>query len=243
MFAPQLEALAAQLGVKSVLVMRCEPDAMVVAATAGEATQHYAVGAAGKKAGEDCGRIPLYCERVVYTDEALFIQDSRVDEIFADNEDETEFGLTQLLGCRRARQAASTPIANKSDEVWQGEALDLNKAIIDAITVLTVTGAQYGIVEYGIAIVATPLTEWILIAAREHTASSVTGVTDTNRKLIQEAIKQGIARGEDRDALAGACKICAPLDGQTVAIAKEFSNDLDRPPAHPRCRCGSYLVY
>ena len=36
---PQLEALTERLGVKSVLVMRSEPDAMVVAATAGEATQ------------------------------------------------------------------------------------------------------------------------------------------------------------------------------------------------------------
>ena len=51
--APHLEALAAKLGVKSVLVMRSEPDSMVVAATAGEATQHYTVGAAGKKAGDD----------------------------------------------------------------------------------------------------------------------------------------------------------------------------------------------
>lgn len=95
---PQLEALAARLGVKSVLVMRSEPDAMVVAATAGEATQHYTVGAAGKKAGDDAGRTPLYCERVVNTDEALFVQDSRVDETFAGNEDETEFGLHNYLG-------------------------------------------------------------------------------------------------------------------------------------------------
>lgn len=95
---PQLEALASRLGVKSVLVMRSDPDAMVVAATAGEATQHYTVGAAGKKAGDDTGRTPLYCERVVNTDEALFVQDSRTDETFAGNEDETEFGLHNYLG-------------------------------------------------------------------------------------------------------------------------------------------------
>ncbi|HKV18833.1 MAG TPA: GAF domain-containing protein [Mycobacterium sp.] len=96
--APRLDALAARLGVKSVLVMRSEPDAMVVAATAGEATQHYTVGAAGKKAGDDAGRTPLYCERVVDTDEPLYVQDSRVDETFAGNEDETEFGLHNYLG-------------------------------------------------------------------------------------------------------------------------------------------------
>lgn len=96
--APQLEALASKLGVKSVLVMRSEPDAMVVAATAGEATRHYTVGAAGKKAGADTSRAPLYCERVVDTDEALFVQDSRTDETFVGNEDETEFGLHNYLG-------------------------------------------------------------------------------------------------------------------------------------------------
>lgn len=95
---PHLDALAASLGVKSVLVMRSDPDAMVVAATAGEATQHYTVGAAGKKAGADTSRTPLYCERVVDTDDALYVRDSRQDATFAGNEDETEFGLHNYLG-------------------------------------------------------------------------------------------------------------------------------------------------
>ena len=95
---PQLDALAARLGVKSVLVMRSEADSMVVAATAGEATQHYTVGAAGRKAGADASRIPLYCERVVDTDEALHVRDSREHPTFAGNEDETEFGLHNYLG-------------------------------------------------------------------------------------------------------------------------------------------------
>lgn len=50
----ELEKIAKQLGVKSVLVMRSEPDSMVVAATAGEATQHYSVGAAGRVVGTVC---------------------------------------------------------------------------------------------------------------------------------------------------------------------------------------------
>jgi GAF domain-containing protein len=96
--APRLERVAASLGVKSVLVMRSEPDSMVVAATAGEATKHYTVGAAGKKAGDDTSRVPLYCERIVDTDEDLFVRDSRDDETFAGNEDEVEFGLHNYLG-------------------------------------------------------------------------------------------------------------------------------------------------
>ena len=96
--ALKLEALAATLGVKSILVMRSEPDSMVVAATAGEATQHYTVGAAGKKALEDRARTPLYCEKVVDTDADLFVRDSREDATFAGNEDEVEFGLHNYLG-------------------------------------------------------------------------------------------------------------------------------------------------
>ncbi|MGH3638432.1 MAG: GAF domain-containing protein [Mycobacterium sp.] len=96
--APRLEELARQLGVKSVLVMRSDPDAMVVAATAGEATRHYTVGASGRKAGQDDSRVPLYCERVVDTDSAVYVRDSREDPRFAGNEDEAEFGLSNYLG-------------------------------------------------------------------------------------------------------------------------------------------------
>jgi GAF domain-containing protein len=94
----QLEALAARLGVKSALVMRSEADSMVVAATAGEATKQYTVGAAGRKAADDASRIPLYCERVVDTNSAVFVRDSREDATFAGNEDEVEFGLHNYLG-------------------------------------------------------------------------------------------------------------------------------------------------
>ncbi|MGB3485704.1 MAG: GAF domain-containing protein [Mycobacterium sp.] len=93
-----LDGLVEKLGVKSVLVMRSEPDSMVVAATAGAAAKHYTVGAAGAKAGTDPSRVPLYCERVVNTDAALFVKDSRVDQTFAGNEDEVEFGLHNYLG-------------------------------------------------------------------------------------------------------------------------------------------------
>jgi GAF domain-containing protein len=95
---PQLETVAKRLGVKSVLVMRSAPDSMVVAATAGEAAKHYTVGAAGAKAGADAEKVPLYCERVVNTDDTLFVCDSRIDPTFAGNEDEAEFGLYNHFG-------------------------------------------------------------------------------------------------------------------------------------------------
>lgn len=80
------------------LVMRSEPDSMVVAGTAGEATRHYSVGGAGQKARDDTGRVPLYCERVVDSDEALFVRDSRQDDTLAGNEDEVQFGLCNYFG-------------------------------------------------------------------------------------------------------------------------------------------------
>jgi GAF domain-containing protein len=96
--AADLEAIAEKLDVKSVLIMRSEPSSMVVAATAGAASAHYPVGGAGQKAGDAADRIPLYCERVVSSGETLFVRDSRADAIFAGNEDETAFGLSNYLG-------------------------------------------------------------------------------------------------------------------------------------------------
>lgn len=190
--------------------------------------------------------------------------------------------------------AASNPLANKDDEVWQGETIDFTKAVIDAITMLIATGGRFGELEYGISLGITSLSESVLVAARQQVATLVSQVTDTNRKLIREAIAQGIARGEDATAimarirkvvnnpvraemiaqtesvnayqtglknfavetnavskvwesLAGACKICAPVDGQTVAIDEQFTlangSQVDRPSAHPRCRCGVIYNY
>lgn len=189
-----------------------------------------------------------------------------------------------------AVQAAANPLANKDDVVWQGETVDFTKAIIEAITMLIATGGQFGELEYGIDLGLTSLSETILVAAREHTAGLVSQVTDTNRKLIREAIRQSIARGEDVngtiarikkvinnpvraemiaqtesvnayqtglrnfsvetgakrkvwEALAGACKVCAPVDGEKVPIDELFSNGKGIPSAHPRCRCGVYYEY
>lgn len=106
--APRLDEVARLLKVRSVLVMRSEPDVMAVAATAGGVAEHYPVGAVGKKAGDDQGRVPLYCERVVDSGQEVFVRDSRVDKLFGGNEDEVEFGLTNYLGL---------PVRNSAGEV------------------------------------------------------------------------------------------------------------------------------
>ena len=50
--------------------------------------------------------------------------------------------------------------------------------------------------------------------------------------LGKNAQKEWIVTPDDR-----LCQICAPLDGETVPIAKNFSVGVPNPPAHPRCRC------
>src|SRR5680860_651354 len=62
---------------------------------------------------------------------------------------------------------------------------------------LVATGGQFGEIEYGISLGVTELSESVLVAAREQTAGLVSGVTETNRNLIRESIKQSITRGED----------------------------------------------
>lgn len=49
------------------------------------------------------------------------------------------------------------------------------------------------------------------------------------------------------DALSGACQLCAPLDGVTVKVGRPFilpnGNEVFRPAAHTRCRCGRIANY
>ena len=45
------------------------------------------------------------------------------------------------------------------------------------------------------------------------------------------------------EALAGACKQCAPLDGEKVEIDEPFSSGVMLPAQHPRCRCSVYFEY
>nr|WP_321999632.1 phage minor head protein [Rhodococcus qingshengii] len=94
-------------------------------------------------------------------------------------------------------KAAASPLANKGDDLWKAEEFDLTKAVIDAITMLTTTGAQAGELASGIYIGVSSRSQTVLVAAREQVATLVSQVTETNRKLIREAIKQSIARGED----------------------------------------------
>lgn len=55
------------------------------------------------------------------------------------------------------------------------------------------------------------------------------------------------AKRKEWDGLVGACKLCSPLIGKVISIDETFKLDngkeLDRPAAHPRCRCGLIYLY
>ncbi|KAF1023598.1 MAG: hypothetical protein GAK37_03243 [Pseudomonas sp.] len=95
---PDIDALAEQLGVSSILIMRSLPQHMQVEASAGRHEDTYPIGAQGQKSTLAHNGQALYCERVVDTDSPLYVKDSRQEAEWAGNEDEVEFGLSNYLG-------------------------------------------------------------------------------------------------------------------------------------------------
>lgn len=95
---PDIDALAKQLGVSSILVMRSLPQHMQVEASGGRHEDTYPIGAQGKKSSLADNGQELYCERVVDADQPLYVKDSRLESDWAGNEDEVEFGLSNYLG-------------------------------------------------------------------------------------------------------------------------------------------------
>jgi len=93
-----IDALALQLGVSSILVMRSLPQHMQVEASGGRHEDTYGIGAQGKKSSLAHNGQALYCERVVDTNQPLYVKDSRLEADWAGNEDEVEFGLSNYLG-------------------------------------------------------------------------------------------------------------------------------------------------
>lgn len=57
--------------------------------------------------------------------------------------------------------------------MWKAEEFDLTKAVIDAITMLTTTGAQAGELASGIYIGVSSRSQTVLVAAREQVATLV----------------------------------------------------------------------
>ncbi|PMY59905.1 MULTISPECIES: GAF domain-containing protein [Pseudomonas] len=93
-----IDALARQLGVSSILIMRSLPQHMQVEASGGRHENTYPIGAQGQKSSLAHNGQALYCERVVDSGQSLYVKDSRLEAEWAGNEDEVEFGLSNYLG-------------------------------------------------------------------------------------------------------------------------------------------------
>lgn len=91
----QLNTIAQNTGLHSLLVMESTPTHMVVYAA--NEQEVYSEDDAGPKSNQD-GCHELYCERVINTKKPLFVADAKVDKEWAENEDLVKFGLGVYYG-------------------------------------------------------------------------------------------------------------------------------------------------
>ena len=69
-----------------------------------------------------------------------------------------------------------------------------------------------------------------LIARTETTAANAEGTLEGYRQ-------SGVANGKEWITASDGCEICLGLDGEIVALEKNFSDGEPYPPDHPNCRC------
>ncbi|GAA1099841.1 phage minor head protein [Tsukamurella spumae] len=87
-------------------------------------------------------------------------------------------------------------IPGGKDAVWKGEALDLTRAIIEAISLIATIGVDAALKRYKMPLHIDSIQDFVALAAQEHIAGLVSGVTDTTRNKIRLSIKQSLTRGE-----------------------------------------------
>jgi len=93
----ELDAIATQFGIDSLLIMESTPTHMVTRVSAGPRQDTYHPGDAGPKSVNP-GCHKLYCEQVVNEDRILEVPDARTDPEWVGNEDLVQFGLGTYLG-------------------------------------------------------------------------------------------------------------------------------------------------
>ncbi|EEX35181.1 MULTISPECIES: GAF domain-containing protein [Vibrio] len=91
----ELNAIAQQFGLHSLLIMESTPETMIVFAANQQPI--YNAGDAGPKSVQP-GCHELYCERVVDTQSPLLVADAAADEEWRGNEDLVKFGLGVYYG-------------------------------------------------------------------------------------------------------------------------------------------------
>lgn len=114
-------------------------------------------------------------------------------------------------------QASAVP--PESDEVFELERVLLAAMLSKHILELVVIGAQAGEDIYSRPIGLNTLSEAVLDAADRHTAFMVRQITSSTRRMIQRAIKQSIAEGEDAAAMTERIRayIASPVRAEMIA--------------------------
>ena len=87
-------------------------------------------------------------------------------------------------------------VASGSSDVWKGEALDLQKAIIEAIEIIIAIGVDAAIERFQLPLYVDNVKDFVAMAAEKHVAGLVSGVTETTRDKIRLGIKQSLTHGE-----------------------------------------------
>lgn len=82
-----------------------------------------------------------------------------------------------------------------------------------------------------------------LIAQTETIASSNAGVLEGWRGAQAQGLLSTDAKKKWIITPAEVCELCKAVAGEAVPINSPFSNGLDAPPRHPRCRCTVGLVF
>jgi GAF domain-containing protein len=91
----ELEKIAKQFGLHSLLIMESTPDSMIVFAASDQPV--YSAGDKGPKSVQT-GCNELYCERVINDKKELLVEDATTSEQWKDNEDLVKHGLGVYFG-------------------------------------------------------------------------------------------------------------------------------------------------
>jgi SPP1 gp7 family putative phage head morphogenesis protein len=76
---------------------------------------------------------------------------------------------------------------------------------------------------------------------------SMRAVNEGERTLWLQQVKAGLLSGQEKRQWLTSdderlCPICRPLNGELATLTGTFAGGFQVPPAHPRCRCTTFLV-
>lgn len=131
-FHKKVDDIATEFNVDAVLIMKSNKNTMEVMASGGEKGKTiYHKGDKGNKSTSPQGNHPLYCEKVVNTNQVLEVQDAANNSEWKNNEDLTEFGFGAYLGiplekegvvvgtvCALHHKATNFGIGNKTESIY-----------------------------------------------------------------------------------------------------------------------------